>query len=284
VARSERKPRDPSPRGREFCTASAYRNLRREHRSGRRPQDTSLPSARAPRGGPRHRATTALFLFRSLLSARASSPRSSVPPSFPSPSRASCCSPRFLFFLPGKWTKLSRPRVHCALPCSWEAPTLPLTRYAFSSSFEHRKHFHANGTANGASYFPTARVSDARQKSVSRESALRRATTMRYLSRSSQIFNHASLSLPKRARVESGFPDERTVRASRASSRFRGFGDLVAAIIRDPAYVRRHCDRTNCRCNQELSRRKGSFSAALRAACHSCPCHHLGTFGTSRRK
>lgn len=27
------------PYGRELCTASAYRNLRREHRSGRRPQD-----------------------------------------------------------------------------------------------------------------------------------------------------------------------------------------------------------------------------------------------------
>lgn len=32
------------PYGREFCTASAYRNLRREHRSGRRPQDNpSIP-------------------------------------------------------------------------------------------------------------------------------------------------------------------------------------------------------------------------------------------------
>lgn len=30
------------PYGREFCTASAYRNLRREHRSGRRPQDNPL--------------------------------------------------------------------------------------------------------------------------------------------------------------------------------------------------------------------------------------------------
>lgn len=56
--------------GREFCTASAYRSLRREHRSGRRPQDTSLSLPRTPRSSsfpsPAVAPPSPLFLFRSL--------------------------------------------------------------------------------------------------------------------------------------------------------------------------------------------------------------------------
>jgi len=110
----------PSLHGREFCTASAYRNLRREHRSGRRPQDTSLSPA-------------------PLASAR--SPVAAPPPPCSSSALLSCFASSLLlpfaitdivlltrfplsFFLPESGPNWRRPRVHCALPpssYSWEA-------------------------------------------------------------------------------------------------------------------------------------------------------------------
>lgn len=117
--------------GREFCTASAYRNLRREHRSGRRPQDTSLsPAPLAPARSPRRRATIApVSLPISLSLSLSFSLFSRFASSHSSPFRAlrTLCSSlvsRFLFFS-RKWTKLRRPRVSCALRlCSyscWES-------------------------------------------------------------------------------------------------------------------------------------------------------------------
>lgn len=113
--------------GREFCTASAYRNLRREHRSGRRPQDTSLsPAPLAPARSPRRRAATAPYFSSDLsfsLFFRASSSLRPLP--FARYEHCAPLSSPAFFFSPRKWTKLRRPRVFCALPpCSyscWES-------------------------------------------------------------------------------------------------------------------------------------------------------------------
>jgi len=100
-----------SPHSREFCTASAYRNLRREHRSGRRPQDTSL--SRTPRVGslPRRRTTTVLFLFHPPLVCFAS------PLLLPFAITDIVLLTRFpfSFFLPESGPNWWRPGVHCVL-------------------------------------------------------------------------------------------------------------------------------------------------------------------------
>lgn len=119
----------PSLHGREFCTASAYRNLRREHRSGRRPQDTSLPrTLRASARSPRRRPAPPPPCSSSALLSLVPSPLLSFSLL---PLRTLCSSlvSRF-FFSPRKWTKLeaaARPLCPTAapvLPYSWEALTL----------------------------------------------------------------------------------------------------------------------------------------------------------------
>jgi len=237
---------------------------------------------------------------------RASSPRPSVPPSlrfsvFPlAIARIVLPSPLPLFSPRGKWTKLRRPRVHCAPAAVFlGGPDAVLSICVPLSSFEHPpKHFHANRTAKRGEGGCRRRLTFRFHSSSVRDTWKGRralAGNQLFVARRrcishprSQIFNRASFSLLEACTRRIGFPRRSTTaNAGTARERLLELSSRSLISLRQLSVTPLTRDdiafgANARRCNQELcAAGRAGFSTALCAARHFCPCHQLAT---SRRK